>query len=702
MKVTHNWLKDFVAIKISPPALAQKLTMAGLEVTSLEEKEGDFVFELEVTSNRPDCLSVIGIAREVAAITNSKLKLPQATGHKPKAKSLQRAACSVQPISIKIENRKDCPLYTAKIIKGVKVGPSPDWLRSRLELIGCRSVNNIVDITNYLLFEWGQPLHAFDLDKLSGGTIIVRRGRDNEKIVTIDGTERLLDHDVLVIADKLRPIAIAGIVGGRDSEVGPNTQNILLEAAVFNPILIRRARRKLGPQTDSAYRFERGVDLARVGDISLRAQEMILKNSGGECIKALDSKAPALKKKRINLDIPTVSKILGATINTPKIKEILNNLGFKVNPVRNIKSLKKKDKISNGVNPKSKDKFSVEVPSHRQDINLEIDLIEELARIFGYERIRPTVPAVAPQITAYDTKDLISLIKNILVGLGINEVITYSLIDKDLLQAFGAIKSGLAIEILNPLSKEQELLRPTLIASLGRCVALNLNQKQEYINIFEIAKGFSKDNGSPKEELLLGIALSGVKSLFLEENAVKDKMGLLHLKGILEALFERLGIKDYNFARDNPYTVSVCAGGERVGLTASLPEDVLDKLDIKNKAVIVAEISLEKILPYVRREKRFSGLAAYPGILRDISFVLKEEIPVKDVLEAARERAAALLKEIKIVDYYKGKQIPAGFRGLTVSCLYRSDERTLTEAEVNPVHSSVLRLLTEKFGAKIR
>ena len=275
MKVTYNWLKDFVEIKISPEKLAEKLTMAGLEVTALEKKGGDFVFEIEVTSNRPDWLSVIGIAREVAAITGKKMKSVQ-------TKKLQPAERSPQPLLVKIEDKNDCSLYIAKIIKGVKIGPSPQWLKERLELIGCRSINNIVDIANYVLFEYGQPLHAFDLDKLNGDLISVRRAKKDEKLVTIDGIERNLCPEILVIADLHAPVALAGIMGGKETEVSGATKNILLEAAVFNPVLVRRGRQKLGLQSDSAYRFERGVDSCGTQAASSRAAELIQKLCGGK------------------------------------------------------------------------------------------------------------------------------------------------------------------------------------------------------------------------------------------------------------------------------------------------------------------------------------------------------------------------------------------------------------------------------------
>ncbi|MDD5167084.1 MAG: phenylalanine--tRNA ligase subunit beta [Candidatus Omnitrophica bacterium] len=675
MKVTYNWLRDFVEIKISPQALAEKLTMAGLEVTSLEEREGDFIFEIEITSNRPDWLSIIGIAREVAAITGKSLKVPQ-------VKNLKKEDAGFK---IEIADKKDCPLYTAKIIKGVKVGPSPEWLKKRLELIGCRSVNNIVDITNYVLFEWGEPLHAFDLARLTDSSILVRRGKPNEKIITIDGAEKVLNTDVLVIADKDRPMAVAGVMGGKSSEVVLATRDILLEAAVFNPIVVRRGRRQLGLDSDSAYRFERGVDGTIVETASSYAAALIQKLAGGTLVLATSSKAAKPKIKKIALNVSTVQKTLGVNIAAAKIKKILQGLGFRAKS-------------------KTKNSLIVEVPFFRQDVNLEIDLIEEVARIYGYELIPQTLPAIKPKGTVLQTRDTVSSIKNILVGLGLNEVITYSLMDRDMLKNCAGRESNEAIEILNPLSKEQGILRPSLVSGLSNCVAYNLNQQQDYVNIFEIAKVFYNVSGDPKEELVLGIALCGIKSGFVSgQGLIKEEAGFLHLKGIVESLFSRLGVKDYAFnTQDNSSCLALSVQGEKIGIINRLGKEFLDELGIKNKDVFILEISLDKVFSRLQLKKHFLELPKYPGIVRDISFILKEDVLVSQILKAAQEKGGSLLRQVKVVDSYKGKQIPPGYKGLTISCLYRCQERTLTEAEVSPVHNLICGVLTERFGAKMR
>jgi len=693
MKVTYNWLQDFVEIKITPKALADKLTMAGLEVTSLQEQEGDFVFEVEVTSNRPDCLSVIGIAREVAAITGKKLKTSVSRKSQAKDKAASRGGSdNTKQLSINIEDKKDCSLYTARVIHGVMVSSSPQWMQKRLAMVGCRSVNNVVDTTNYILFTYGEPLHAFDLDKLqgvprdtsAGGTleIGVRRAKAAEKITTIDGIERTLDADMLVISDTQKAIAVAGVMGGQDSEVTLATKNILLEAAVFNPIIVRRGRRELGVQSESSYRFERGIDPEIVETASMQATALIQELAGGKCFLSKTAGSTEAKKSRVALDTEAVRKFLGVDIAGPKIKKMLVALGFQVKE-------------------KTKNTLSVQAPSYRPDVNTGIDLIEEVARIYGFDAVPNSLPAVKPRVARNEKRETIHLIKKILTGLGLNEVITYSLMDQAKLQGFAALDS--AIEIQNPMSKEQKILRPTLMPGLLNCVALNLNQKQDYIYIFEIASAYTRNNEEVKEELTLGIAACGNKSLLLGQGLVREEIGVLHLKGTLETLLMRLGIIEYSLQQGpGADRIEVCVAKQAIGTIRQFANSVLDNFGIKNKKVYGLEISLDKLSAYINRKKKFSALPIYPAVTRDFSLILHKGVRVDDILGKIKENAGGLLQELKILDCYKGKQIPPGCRGLTVSCLYRSTERTLTEAEIDVIQAKVSEVLVRELGLKMR
>jgi phenylalanyl-tRNA synthetase beta chain len=666
MKVTYNWLKDFLNLKISPQELAEKLTMAGLEVVSLEEKGGDFVLEIEITSNRPDWLSILGIAREVSAITGLPFKVthPQ----EPKIKAQQSF-----PMVISVADKKDCPFYSARIIYDVKVGPSPEWLKKRLELLGCRSINNIVDITNYVLFELGQPLHAFDLDTLNQEELNVRRAKLNEQITTLDGESRLLSPEILVIADKFRPVAIAGVMGGKTTEVTFKTRNILLESAIFNPVLVRRGRQKLGLQSESAYRFERGVDPEGVKIAALVAQELIVKLAAGTPYAYKSSGTLKITNPIINLDAAYVNKVLGLTLPVAKIKQILSKLGLQVKA-------------------KTKNILVVKVPGFRQDLKLPIDLVEEIARIYGYAKIPQTLPAVKLGQSILDNREIIAGIKNILRSLGLHEAITYSLINRNLLNKAG-IDSGIQlVEIANSLSQDQDILRPTLLPSLIRCLAYNLDQQQEEVCIFEAAHVFSAGVNSVQEEPALGIALCGVSG----------QVTILHLKGVLENLFNKLGIKDFDFIREDDNKINIVIGDKHLGFMLDLSQQILDGFDIKNRQVVLAQINLEKLFGQINLSRKFTGIPKYPAITRDISFLIKDDLSVKDLLLAIEATGAPLLRQAKVVDYYQGKQIPAGFKGLTISCLYRVEDRTLTEEEVASRHQAICSLLQERFGIKLR
>jgi phenylalanyl-tRNA synthetase beta chain len=681
MKVTYNWLKDFADIEIPAAELADKLTMAGLEVKAVEEKNGDFVFEIEITSNRPDWLSVAGVAREAAALTGKKFKSPQ-------GKNAKRRVSGKEKFAIKIENKKDCPVYTARIIRDVKVGPSPKWLKDRLDLIGLRSVNNVVDITNYVLFELGEPLHAFDLDKLSGNSIIVRRARNNETLATIDGQARKLGTDILVIADEQNPLAVAGVMGGKLTEVTESTRNILLEAAIFDPVIVRRGRQKLGMNSDASYRFERGIDPQSVDAASLRAGQLIAECCGGDQVCAESSGSLPGKILKVDFSPGSIKKYLGIDIPAAKVKSILTSLGFKIKA-------------------KTSSVLALSVPSWRLDIKEEIDLVEEVARIYGFENIPSTLASVVLNSQKEKSRDHSDLIRDILVGLGLNEVITHSLIERKSLDGFWDREDAL-IEVANPLSLEQELMRPMLTPSLAGRVAYNLRQQNPYINIFEIAKTYQLASGRIREKYSLALALCGTNSLWLgpKTGHVADEPGFLHLKGIIETLFSRLGldIKKSKYRFINDEQVEVLVDKEKVGIFRKLPGKILEALDIKHKELFVAELDLEeKIMPKVDLEKKFRAalVPRYPGIARDITLPVKSEVSLEDITSAIYGLNENLLAEAAFKDSYEGEKVPVGFKKITISCKYCSDSRTLTEDEVAPAHERIVKALQEKFQVKI-
>ncbi len=478
MKVPFNWLKEYVNIRVTPKILADKLTMAGLEVTSLEMGHDDAVFEIEVTANRADCLSVLGIAQEVVAVLGTSFKHRQP---KQGVKIQEDKTTRLSPNFISIKDKKGCCLYRGCLLANITVGPSPAWLKKRIEAVGIRPINNIVDITNYCLFEFGQPLHAFDYDKLIGG-IVVRRAQRKEKILTIDEVERELGPDILVISDTKRAVAVAGVMGDKLSEVGALTKNILLESAYFDPILIRRASRSLGVSTESSYRFERGVDAERVTQAQDKAIALMVEFAGARLVDMQTrGNLPAQKKCHISFHCQRANEFLSLELTRSKIKRMFESLGFRARNSKNNTLL-------------------VNIPSFRRDLSREEDLIEECARIYGYSKIPSTMPAIRSRpIDNNIVERMKKPVRVILCALGFDEIITYSLIGKDML---GEGEVSEALRLLNPLSSEQQYLRSTLAHSVLRCLAYNMNRANKNVRFFEISHVF---NAAYQESMSLAI-----------------------------------------------------------------------------------------------------------------------------------------------------------------------------------------------------
>ena len=695
MRISYNWLKDYIDLKMPPEKLAELLTMSGLTTESVRKEGDDHILEIEVTANRPDWLSYIGVARELAAITGGKLKIPavrHCEGTKRPKQSLKtgllrRASPSSQrQISIVVEDKKLCPRYTARIIQNVKVGESPDWLKERLEAMGLRPVNNIVDITNFCLFETGEPMHAFDLDRIEGGEIIIRKARKFERIIAIDGIERELTGSMLVIADKTKPVAIAGVMGGLNTEVTSYTKNILLEAASFDQISVRRTARALGISTESSYRFERKVDLNNIAYSSDRAAGLILKLASGEIGAFTDIGQKSLPGKTIELRPSRLNSILGLEIPPAKVKKILGSLGLKVKKA-------------------SKDDMKMETPPFRQDLNVEIDIIEEVARIYGYSRIPSTIPQVVEQKEKIPFEMVVEKkIRQTLTGLGADEIITYSLLGKNILNAAGLADSP-AAEIKNPLSGEQEVMRPSLMPGMLTSILWNINRKSKDLMLFELGKIYTKESaGNFSEKKRLSIGVAGEVSSWAEGARPSS---FFDLKGVIETVLSELGINDPVFkqARNEAYSrscaASIEAGGEEIGIAGEVAKIILNNFDIK-EAVYFCEISLDAVLKYASLEKRFEGLPRYPSVYRDMSLIVAKEILNSELVSAARIAGGTSLKEIKLIDRYTGKQIPDGKVSLTYRLEYRDPSKTLEEKDVSSAHSSVLRTLEEKCGAKLR
>lgn len=693
MRISFNWLKKYVDIHLTPQALAEKLTMGGLEVVSSIDVEGDTIMEIEITPNRADCLSIIGVAREVAAITAKTLKLPKV--------SAVRGASSLSiPIQIQDKSKKQCPRYIGRVIKNVHVGPSPEWLVERLENMGVHAVNNIVDITNFCLLEFGQPLHVFDLDKLQGSRIIVRGAQEGEHIITIDGVRRELKPQMLVIADKNKAQAIAGIMGSKDSEITEETRNILLESAYFDPISIQRASRALGLATQSSYRFEKGVDSQIVESASLRATELIKKLAGSNkkktkklTIGRLIDKGKSLDRlQKVRLRLSRIPQILGVEIPSSEIKAILHRLGMSF--VR-----------------QSKDCLTVTIPSHRADITREVDLIEEVARLYNYDNIPASLSRLTPDLTYMGKLELPSdendhLLRQALSSAGFNEIMTYSLVSRQALSKLEFPADNL-IALKNALSYDQEILRPTLLAGMFNTIVSNLNRKNNNLKLFELSRVYVRDNkdASVNELNSLCIALVGKRGEnWLEK---RGEFSFFDLKGALQSLFSKVGLKGLRFVEKEIglCTLGRCASlildDQELGFLGEVKRKVLNKFDI-SCPVYVAELKLQKLFSHIKEERKFIPLAKYPSTERDISLTASRDIISEQITTLINKIGRELVVKVTLFDEYFGEQIPAGFRGLAYSIEYQSRDRTLTAEEVDKVHQEIREALVKELKIQLR
>lgn len=701
MKITYNWLKEFVEFDLPPSELSKKLTMAGLEATPLSfpplEKGGfddDTVIEVDLTPNRSDCHSVIGIAREVAALTGGKFIFPDA--------SVKEYDGDINKlISVSIENPDLCYRYTARIIRDVKIEASPSWLKKRLEAVGIRPINNVVDATNYILWETGQPLHAFDYNCIKGNKIIVRKASKNEPFITLDGKGHKLTEDSLVIADSERAVALAGVTGGENSGVTTSTKDVLLESAYFNPIGIRRTSRRHGIFTDSSYRFERGVDIEGVIAALDIAARLIGELSGGKVITGrIDSYPKKIESPQIFLRISRTNRILGTSLNREHVSSFLNRLMFAVEVI-------------------DSDKLKVRVPSFRKDIEREVDLIEEVARLNGYENISNTIPSSQISV-AFLTKSqgFERSIRNILTSSGLTEIISYSFIDDKLFDLMNipeddAMRSS--IKLRNPLSQNWGVMRTTLLPGIVQTVVFNINRGVSDVGIFEIGRVYleqgarGKGQGArneklPVERMMVGGAITEKSERKIWRNGKRD---FYHFKGIVESLLDRFNISDREFYPLNlPYIhpqkgANIKIDGEEIGIIGELHSTIANNFDLKDK-VYVFELDIDKIISKSKEEKKYTPLPKYPSIHRDIAIVVDSNIRSEDIYEVIRETDYSILKEIVLFDYYEGKQIPAGKKSLAYSLVYRSDDRTLIDEDINPIHEKVIANLRDELGAFLR
>ncbi|MCL6588359.1 MAG: phenylalanine--tRNA ligase subunit beta [Firmicutes bacterium] len=646
----------------------------------------DRILVLELTANRSDCLGMIGVAREVAAVLGTEYTQSPTSLREEGAPASQLAA-------VEIADPELCPRYTARVVTDVKIGPSPEWMQRRLKAAGVRPISNIVDITNYVMLEYNQPLHAFDYDRIAGHKIIVRRAKQGEKLMTLDEVERVFEPGNLLIADPESGLCVAGVMGGCTSEVTQATTNILLEAAYFHPGSIRRTAKMLKMKTEASYRFERGIDPEGVPNGLNRAARLIEDLGIGKVAKGIIDQYPG--KTNPVVIKTTAAKIngwLGTQLKADEIKTYLERTTCQV-------------KTGAG------DSLEVTVPSYRRDISHMADLAEEVARLYGYNRIPSTYPAAKQVGERTVFQKFQQDLRRLLQGNGLSEVMTYSLYAKNVAERLGLAEDDpmrQTVDLMVPLSEEQAVMRTNLVHSLLETIAYNVKRRQSDLGIFEMARVYYPKPGSvlPDEPLHLGIGLLG-RLAEKGWNQDRPEVDFYDLKGILEAIFSKFKLPDWRLERSTRsflhpgQAAEVLAGGQPVGFFGRIHPDVLKRYEI-NQPVFMAEIDLTRLETMRNPVIVFEPLPKFPAVERDLALVLPVQIPARKIMDRIREIAGNLAERVELFDVYQGNQVPEGMRSLAFSLSYRSKDRTLNDDEVNRIQERLLKTLRAEYGAEVR
>lgn len=644
----------------------------------------DCILELDLTPNRGDCLSMIGVAREVAALFGEAFRLP--------GPAFSELSENIEgQVRVDIIEPELCRRYAARLIKNVHIGRSPLWMQNRLRAAGIRPISNIVDVTNYVLLEMGQPLHAFDFDTLKDRQIIVRRAAEGEKIVSLDGVERELTPEMLVIADPGGPVAVAGVMGGLTTEVTEKTTAVLLESAFFNPVSIRRTARALGMRSESALRFEKGIDADGCVRAAGRAAQLIREMGAGDVVAGVIDNYPAPAEARtIILRPERAGRILGADISSVEAAEILKSLQFKVR--------------ADGA------KLLVAVPTHRADVSLEIDLIEELARMHGYGRLPVTLPyGPTTQGTKTPEQSFTTRVRDAMAGAGLCEVVTYSFTSPRVFDRLGLpADSSLrdAVQLQNPLSEEHSVMRTVMLPGLLEILVRNSNRRVQDAGIFEIGRVFYPRGAGrqPEERPVLAAAAMGKTVGAWNSPAVP--VDFYTLKGVLESLFEQVRAEAGFTAGEAPgyhpgRTAVLEARGRRLGVAGELHPDVLERLDLPVR-VVAFEIDLVELFAVSGRPAQYQPLPRFPGVERDLAVLVKLDFPAAVIRESVRRAGGSLLRSVALFDVYTGEQVPEGQKSMAFALRFQADDRTLTDVEVNERMEAIAENLSKSFGAGIR
>jgi phenylalanyl-tRNA synthetase beta chain len=694
MRVPTQWLADYIDLSAPLDELAEKLTMAGLEVEEvLELSRDDFaaaggsgtrdetVWNVKVTPNRGDWLSMIGVARELGPLVGQKKRMPSVDVPVTDSHASEF-------IDIRIDDPDLCRRYVGAVIKGVRVAESPDWMKDRLIAAGMRPINNVVDVTNYVMLELGQPLHAFDLSLLRGSHITVRRARLGETITSIDCVERKLDPDMLVIADADRPVAIAGVMGGAESEISEQTQDILVESANFNSVSIRRTSKRLNLVTESSYRFEREVDPSICAVAALRAVQLIRELGGGEVARGIVDVYPTpVEPMRLSARPERVNAVLGTDIGPADMVRFLNSLEIDA-------------ELSDGL-------IACRVPTFRSDVTREIDIVEEVGRVYGYDNMPMTLPRSSMQGRDSREGAFRDRLRRILMSCGAQEVLTHSLVDGSLAELAG--KFGTRVAVRNPLSEDLDSMRVSLVPNLLQVLSRNQAFGNTDLSVFEIGKVYYKSaDGEIGEKLAVAGAMVGGQwrsAWSLPANALDADFFLC--KGMVESLLDGLGVVGAVFDEVSDAILhptraaKIVVAGQTIGVLGEIAPSAADALDVRGRPCAF-EIDFESLFQVSPDVLTYREVARYPALYRHLAVVVSDSVKYRDVERAVLASGQDLIEQVSLLDVYKGEPIAPDQRSLTLSMVFRAPERTLTDDEVNQVLEQVREALRRHTGASFR
>ena len=679
MKISVDWLKNYIDIDLPVSRLVEVLDNIGLLIEDWEEKNGDVILDVETYANRPDTLGHMGISRELAAALGLAFKeqnLP-----------LTEADENISDlIDVQIWDEDLCPRYSGMVVKNIEVGPSPEWLIKKISAMGLKPINNVVDITNYVLFSTAQPIHAFDLAKIAGRKIIIRRAKQGEKLLSLEAKEVDLTPEMLVIADEEKPAAIAGVIGGEYTAVSESTRNVFIESAYFDPVSVRKTRKATGIQTDAAYRFERGADISFSPEAARMAASLLSQFGGKICKGIVDVYPKPRKIKTVMLRDHRVSSLLGVEIDNNYIERTLKDLGFQL------------DQKQPGI-------WQVKIPHFRIDIEREADLVEEIARFYGYEKIPIQLPPLRTLEPILDPKrEKIKTLRQLLFHYGYDEVVNFSFMDPEKEEKFTPDLKP--VQIRNPISTKAAYLRTTLLGGLLENVAWNKNRGAEGVHIFEIGNAFHFDNDSYKEHLMLSVVMTGL----VGERHWKEKgkeASFFHLKGTCEALMTQLRYGSFSFQVENhPHfkevgSLSLHFKGEEIGFLGAINQNILDAYLLKED-VWAAEINLSHLFEKQAQAFKYSAVVKYPSVNRDVSFIGDKNVSFEEIREVVEKLQLPNLEKFNLYDRFSGSSIPEGNVSLSFRFVFRRPDRTLQAEEVDALQEKIIGTLGARFHFQLR